>query len=426
MPGTLHFFHLVKKYNEMENFIKNIKPNIILIAILAFLLGWQFGQRKVELKWLNYQPTVSIENKQPPKNINVDFKLFWDTWNLLSRSYIDKGALDPTKMFYGAISGMVSSLGDPYTFFLPPDVQKISKEELDGTFEGVGIQLGFNKDKRLVVIAPLLGTPAEKAGIKPQDIIVKIKDKDTTNITLPEAVSLIRGPKGTEVDLTILREGEQDARTFTLKRDTILVKSVEVSFKNTNNGKNIAVVKLTRFGERTKEEWAEAVSQVLSKEASGVVLDLRNNPGGYLEGAVFIASEFLSGGDVVLQENSLGDRVPFKVNRVGKLTKIPLVALINKGSASASEIVAGALQDRKRAKLVGEKSFGKGTIQEAEDLPGGTGIHITVAKWLTPEGRWVNDTEGLEPDIKIEEERKDDVDDQSLDLQLEKALELLE
>lgn len=410
----------------MENFIKNIKPNIILIAILAFLLGWQFGQRKVELKWLNYQPTVSIENRQPPENIKVDFKLFWDTWDLLSRSYIDKGALDPTKMFYGAISGMVSSLGDPYTFFLPPDVQKTSKEELDGAFEGVGIQLGFNKDKRLVVIAPLLGTPAEKAGIKPQDIIIKIKDKDTTNITLPEAVSLIRGAKGTEVDLTILREGEQDSRTFTLKRDTILVKSVEVSFNNTNNGKNIAVVKLTRFGERTQEEWAEAVVQVLSKEASGVVLDLRNNPGGYLEGAVFIASEFLSGGDVVLQENSLGDRVPFEVNRIGKLTKIPLVALINKGSASASEIVAGALQDRKRAKLVGEKSFGKGTIQEAEDLPGGTGIHITVAKWLTPEGRWVNDTEGLEPDVKIEEEKKDDVEDQSLDLQLKKALELLE
>lgn len=410
----------------MENFIKNIKPNIILIAILAFLLGWQFGQRKVELKWLNYQPTVSIENRQPPENIKVDFKLFWDTWDLLSRSYIDKGALDPTKMFYGAISGMVSSLGDPYTFFLPPDVQKTSKEELDGAFEGVGIQLGFNKDKRLVVIAPLLGTPAEKAGIKPQDIIIKIKDKDTTNITLPEAVSLIRGAKGTEVDLTILREGEQDSRTFTLKRDTILVKSVEVSFNNTNNGKNIAVVKLTRFGERTQEEWAEAVVQVLSKEASGVVLDLRNNPGGYLEGAVFIASEFLSGGDVVLQENSLGDRVPFEVNRVGKLTKIPLVALINKGSASASEIVAGALQDRKRAKLVGEKSFGKGTIQEAEDLPGGTGIHITVAKWLTPEGRWVNDTEGLEPDVKIEEEKKDDAEDQSLDLQLKKALELLE
>lgn len=410
----------------MENFIKNIKPNIILIAILAFLLGWQFGQRKVELKWLNYQPTVSIENRQPPENIKVDFKLFWDTWDLLSRSYIDKGALDPTKMFYGAISGMVSSLGDPYTFFLPPDVQKTSKEELDGAFEGVGIQLGFNKDKRLVVIAPLLGTPAEKAGIKPQDIIIKIKDKDTTNITLPEAVSLIRGAKGTEVDLTILREGEQDSRTFTLKRDTILVKSVEVSFNNTNNGKNIAVVKLTRFGERTQEEWAEAVVQVLSKEASGVVLDLRNNPGGYLEGAVFIASEFLSGGDVVLQENSLGDKVPFEVNRIGKLTKIPLVALINKGSASASEIVAGALQDRKRAKLVGEKSFGKGTIQEAEDLPGGTGIHITVAKWLTPEGRWVNDTEGLEPDVKIEEEKKDDAEDQSLDLQLKKALELLE
>lgn len=407
----------------MENIFKNINVKIVLIVILAFLLGWQFGQKEVELRWLNYKPTISIENKEPPKNVNVDFKLFWDTWNLLSRSYIDKKALDPTKMFYGAISGMVSSLGDPYTFFLTPDAQKTSKEELNGAFEGVGIQLGFNKDKRLVVIAPLVGTPAQKAGIKPQDIIVKIEDKDTTSITLPEAVSLIRGPKGTEVNLTILREGEEETRTFTLKRDTILVKSVEVSFRqSTENGKNIAVVKLTRFGERTKDEWGEAVSQVLSKEAEGIVLDLRNNPGGYLEGAVFIASEFLSGGDVVLQENSQGERIPFKVNRVGKLTKIPLVALINKGSASASEIVAGALQDKKRAKLVGEKSFGKGTIQEAEDLPGGTGIHITVAKWLTPNGRWVNDSEGLEPDLTIEMDKEDD----TLDPQLDKALELLE
>lgn len=395
---------------------------VVLLAVLAFLLGWQLGHKDLEFKWFHYKPTVSIINREPPQNVNVDFKLFWDTWDLVSRSYIDKKALDPSRMFYGAISGMVSSLGDPYTVFLPPEQQKSSKEDLNGSFDGVGIQLGFNEDKRLVVVTPLIGTPAEKAGIKPQDLIVKIEDKDTTNITLPEAVKFIRGPKGTKVNLTILREGEEETRDFTLVRETIVVKSVEVSFKNTDSGKNIAVIKLSRFGERTNDEWIGGVNEVVAKGADGVVLDLRNNPGGFLESAVYIASEFLDGGDVVLQENSQGERTPFKVSRSGKLTKIPLVVLINKGSASASEIVAGALQDRKRAKLVGEKSFGKGTIQEAEDLAEGSGIHITVAKWLTPNNRWVNDTTGLEPDVKVEAEKEDDTKDP----QLEKALELLE
>lgn len=413
----------------MENLTK-ISIRTILLVILAFTLGWQFGARDFQLKWINYRPQFQVKNEKAPQNVTLDFKLFWDTWDLLSREYIDKKAIDPSKMFYGAISGMVSSLGDPYTFFLPPSLQKSSKEELNGSFEGVGIQLGFNKDRRLVVIAPLSSTPAEKAGIKPQDIIVKIEDKDTANITLAEAVNLIRGPKGTEINLTIFREGEEEPREFNLKRDTIIVKSVELSFKDTKSDKNIAVLKLTRFGERTKKEWEEAVSEILSKKVDGVVLDLRNNPGGYLEGAVYIASEFLQGGNVVLQEDNKGDRTPFKVNRAGKLTKIPLAVLINKGSASASEIVAGALQDRKRAKLVGEKSFGKGTIQEAEELEGGSGIHITVAKWLTPDARWVNDTEGFEPDIKVEMDKSlqsDDVKEKEIkDSQLDGAIELLE
>ena len=403
---------------------KKINLKLILIILLAFLVGWQLGHRDLELKWLNHRPTVSIQSKEPPKNINIDFALFWDTWDLLSRSYLDKKALDPQKMFYGAISGMVSSLGDPYTVFLPPEQQKTSKEELGGAFEGVGIQLGFNKDKRLVVVTPLVGTPAEKAGIKPEDMIVKIDGKETINITLPEAVKLIRGTKGTEVTLTILREGETDTRDYALKRDTILVKSVEVSFKE--EGKKIAVIKLSRFGERTKEEWNEGVANILSEEAEGLVLDLRNNPGGFLEGAVFVSSEFLEGGDVVLQENSEGERTAFKVTRAGKLTKIPMVVIINKGSASASEIVAGALQDRKMAQLVGERTFGKGTIQEAEDLPGGAGIHVTIAKWLTPNGRWVNETLGLEPDVKVEEDKQEEEEqDPMKDPQLEKAVELL-
>lgn len=402
--------------------MKNLNARIILIILLSFLLGWQLGHRDVQVKLATYKPTISIVNKEPPAGINVDFKLFWDTWDLVSRSYLDKKAIEPKKLFYGAISGMVSALGDPYTVFLPPEQQKFSKEELNGSFEGVGIELGFNKDKRLVVMAPLPGTPAEKAGIKPADLIVKIDDKDTSNMTLPEAVNNIRGEKGTEVTLTIFRDGDSDTRLFALKRDTIIVKSVAVSFKVTNSGKKVAVIKLSRFGERTEDEWNGTVSSLLSANSQAVVLDLRNNPGGFLDGAVFIGSEFLNSGDVVLQENSEGQRITFPVTRTGKLTKIPMIVLINKGSASASEIVAGAIQDRKRGKLVGEKSFGKGTIQEAEDLEEGAGIHITVAKWLTPNGRWVNDTQGLDPDVTI----STDKEDSTKDLQLDKAMELLE
>ncbi len=411
--------------------MKNISARVVLLVILSFLLGWQLGHRDVLVKWANFQPSVSIINKEPARKTNLDFKLFWDTWDLLSRSYFDKKAIDSNKLFYGAISGMVSALGDPYTVFLPPEQQKFSKEELNGSFEGVGIQLGFNeakppsggsKDKRLVVVAPLSGTPAQRSGIKPGDLIVKIEDKDTTNMTLPEAVNLIRGPKGTKITLTIFREGESDTRTFNLTRDTIIVKSVEVSYKDTKSGKKVAVVKLSRFGERTNNEWNEAVSNLISESADAIVLDVRNNPGGFLESAVFIASEFLDGGAVVLQEKSEGVKNTFKVNRIGKLMNEPLLVLINKGSASASEIVAGALQDRERAKLIGEKSFGKGTIQEAQDLAEGTGIHITVAKWLTPNGRWVNDTQGIDPDVKIDMEK----DDQTKDPQLDKAIEILD
>ena len=260
----------------MKNLFRNINAKIVLIVILAFLFGWQMGHRDVTVKWATYRPTVSVINKEPPKNINIDFKLFWDTWDLLSRTYLDKKAINPEKLFYGAISGMVSALGDPYTGFLPPEQQKFSKEDLNGSFEGVGIQLGFNKDKRLIVMAPLDGTPAKQAGIKPQDLIVKIEDKDTTNMTLPEAVSLIRGPKGSKIDLTIFREGDKDTRLFTLTRDNILVKSVEVVYKDTKSGKKVAVIKLSRFGERTNDEWNEAVSGLISAGSEAVILDLRN------------------------------------------------------------------------------------------------------------------------------------------------------
>lgn len=426
------------------NFKSSTQTFIVIVLIIVSGLGGYFaGKHEVNVSWEKYRPHVSVQNLEaapPPSDTNFDFKLFWDVFERVRNQYIGNGELDLTKMYYGAISGMVSSLGDPYTVFLPPQQNKEAKEELAGHFDGIGAQLGV-KDKKIVVIAPLADTPAEKAGVKPGDWIIQVDGKDTLNWTLPEAVSKIRGMKGTIVKLTILHENEQRPTELEVVRDTIVIKSVEwrqttqqasqkpeeLFGRQQKNGKRVAVVKLSRFGEGTDDEWQKAITEIIRfKEQDadtfgGIVLDLRNNPGGFLNGAVFIASEFLTSGTVVIQENAKGNRESFTVNRLGRLTQEPLIALINKGSASASEIVAGAFQDHKRAKLVGEKSFGKGTIQEAQDLSEGAGLHITTAKWLTPNERWVNDTEGITPDIEIKmDESKPDSDSQ-----LEKAVEEL-
>lgn len=403
----------------MFEFLKKINFGTLIIATLTFILGWQMGHRDLNLAWENYHPKIKITNAAPPQVKDIDFKLFWQTWDVLSKEYVDKKALDPQKMYYGAISGMVSALGDPYTVFLPPEAQKSSKEELGGSFEGVGIQLGFNKEKRLVVIAPLDGTPAEKAGIKAGDIILKIADKDTSTITLPEAVNLIRGPRNTKITLQIYHDGDKDSKDVTLTRDTILVKSVEFEEKKTPGGKSVGIIKLSRFGEKTKLEWEAAVNEALAKNPAALILDLRNNPGGFLDGSIYISSEFIGSGDVVLQEGADGNKINYSVNRGGRLTKVPLLVLVNKGSASASEIVAGAIQDYKRGRLIGEQTFGKGTIQESEDLPEDTGLHVTTAKWLTPKERWIHNI-GLTPDVVVEQ------GDGEVDNQLNEALKLLD
>lgn len=393
-----------------------------IIVVLFFVLGFQLGHRDYNLSWKSYKPSLEITNEQP-KDVNLDFKLFWQTWNLISSKYIDKKAIDPQKLYYGAIQGMVAAVGDPYTVFLPPTSQKNSKEQLGGSFEGVGIQLGYNKDKRLVVVAPLKDTPAEKAGIKPGDLILSIDKKDVASISLPDAVSMIRGTKGTQVALSIFRENEDKPRDVSLKRDTIIVRTVDLTMKNTKSGKPVAYIRLSGFGEKTDSEWDGVVSDLLSKAPQGVIIDVRNNPGGFLQSAVYVASEFIDSGYIVLQEDSAGNKEELRVTRSGKLLKMPLVILINKGSASASEILAGAVQDDKRGILVGDQSFGKGTIQSTEDLPQGTGIHITTAKWLTPLSRWIHGT-GLTPDVKIEYVA--DPKDPQKDNQLDKAIDLLD
>lgn len=407
--------HMKEKINP----ILRINPLTLLLLVVIFLTGFQLGKWDLNLQWQNYRPQVNVKNQQPPKDKEaIDFKLFWDTWDLVSREYVDKKAIDPQKMYYGAIQGMVAAIGDPYTVFLPPEAQKSSKEELGGSFEGVGIQLGFNKDKRLVVVAPLKGTPADQAGVRAGDLILKIGDKETTNITLPEAVNLIRGPKGTKVELELYQEGDEKPKNVSLVRDTIIVKSVEAEVKTTPAGRKIGYIKLTRFGDRTDGEWDQAISTVLAEAPEGVILDVRNNPGGYLDGAIDVVSEFVQNGVAVKQENAKGTQRSQNVSGNGRLVKLPMVVLINKGSASASEIVAGAIQDHKRGKLLGEVSFGKGTIQESQDLPNGTGIHITTAKWLTPNGRWIHNT-GVTPDIKVELDIKTVEIDEQLDAALD-------
>lgn len=390
---------------------------VLLLCLLSGGIGWRLGRGKIFP-----QGSALFSSNLSAGKENLDFSLFWDVWQRLENSYIDKKALVPQKMFFGAIRGMVDSLGDPYTAFLPPEENKQTKEDLNGEFGGVGIQLGF-KNGRLAVIAPLKGTPAERAGIKAGDLILKIEEEDTEGITLPEAVRKIRGQEGTKVKLTLLHEEENEPYEVTIIREKILVPSVELEFVNRGE-KEVAHLKLLRFGDKTNDEWLAAVEEIAAKcggntKCRGMILDLRNNPGGYLSGAVFVASEFLEKGVVVQQEESSGTRETFPVNRSGKLTKINLVVLVNEGSASASEIVAGALQDYQRAKIVGVKTFGKGTIQEAQDLPGGAGLHITTARWLLPKGRSI-EKNGITPDVEV----KDDLETEA-DEQLEKAIQLL-
>ncbi len=392
---------------------------ILVVVVLAGYGGFLVGEQKLKLEIRNWR--VDVTTRQAPKNTVADFELFWTVWDKLNQQYVDKSKLNPQKMVEGAISGMVAAVGDPYTVFLPAVQNKEAKDELGGAFEGVGIQLGF-KSNRLAVVTPLEGTPAKNAGVRAGDLIAHIKDakkevdRSTDGMTLPEAVNIIRGTKGTRVELTLIREGASEPIIVDLVRDTILVKSVTVEFKD-----NVAVLKLNRFGDRTQDEWNDAVGQIVARGVSGIILDLRNNPGGYLDGAVYMAGEFLAPGKIVVtQQYGDGTKEDRRVDRKGRLIQTKLVVLVNEGSASAAEILAGALQDYKRARIVGVKSFGKGSVQQPEDFPDGAGLHVTIAKWLRPSGEWI-DKAGIMPDVEVKMDDKDE----SNDLQLKKAMELL-
>lgn len=390
------------------------------VAVIFFAIGFGLGQKKIEIQKKSFIPSITFTNQTYQKDQSVDFSLFWQVYEELPKKFLDKEAIDGQKLLNGAISGMVRSLGDPYTAFLDPKQNKSINDELSGSYEGVGIQIGFNKEKRLVVIAPLKGTPAEREGIKAKDLILKIDDKETYDLTLPEAVELIRGPKGSKIKLVLLHEGQEKSYEKEIERAQIDVKSVEVEYKQSKRRGEVAVIKVSRFGEKTDAEWDAAVNEIIAKKAGGVIVDVRNNPGGLLSSSVHLASEFVKG-TVVKQESAGGQISSMGVDHDGRLLTIPMTVLINGGSASASEILAGAIKDNNRGKVIGEKSFGKGTVQDVVPFTGGSSLHVTIAKWLTPKGNSIHG-EGISPDILVEV--KADENDQN-DIQLEKALEVI-
>jgi len=409
--------------------IRNIAIILALLAV-AVLTGYRFGQSE--------KTGGSVISSGLP----FDLSLMNQVKARLESSYLDKNKIDDKKMMYGAIGGMVTSLDDPYTVFLSPSENKNANEDLAGEFGGVGISLGF-KDQSLAVMTPLPKTPAERAGILAGDLILKITDKtkgidqETNGLSLVEAVDLIRGKIGSEVTLKLFRDGNKQSFEVTLKRENIVVPSIELAWKE-QSGKKVAWIKMYKFSELLYTEWPAMVDQIKAEKNKGnfggIVLDLRNNPGGYLQASVMVASDFIKEGVVVKQESSNGQVDTYTVDksRLGLLND-KMVVLINGGSASAAEILAGALRDHNRAKLVGEKSFGKGTVQQPEDFSDGSGLHVTIARWLLPSGGNIHKI-GISPDVEsIYEEPKISSNSASKttttlelpDNQLDKAIEVL-
>lgn len=388
---------------------KTLIPIFLTISILAsFGLGFWIGKEQVVCKIC------------PPEEL--DFSFFWEAYHKLQEKFVDKEKLNIQKIIYGAISGMVKSLEDPYTVFFPPEETKRFEEDVKGVFEGIGIEIDIRKGQ-LVVVAPLEGTPAQRAGLRAGDKILKINETPTADLTIEEAVNLIRGPKDTEVNLTIFREEWEKTKEIKIVRGIIEVPSLKLEMKNTPEGDQIAYLRIYQFSEKASYDFQKAAIEILSSPTQKIILDLRNNPGGYLEVAQDIAGWFLKKGEIVVIEDlGNGKKETYQAKGPGRFLDYKIVILINEGSASGSEILAGALKDNRGILLIGEKSFGKGSVQELERLRDGSSLKITIAKWLTPKEKVINGI-GLEPDIKVEMTDKDY--EENKDPQLDKAIEII-
>jgi len=399
---------------------RNLKFYILFLftAAGAFVAGWYFGGRGYVVEVQSHPSKVEIINRttaQTPQNL--DFSIFWQVWEALNTRFIDR-PLDSHHLLYGALKGLAAATEDPYTAFLPPEENTEVKDNLNGRYEGIGAELGI-RNNQLTVIAPLDGSPAKGAGLLAGDVILKIDAEETAALSLNEAVSRIRGPAGTAVVLA-LKRGEGEPFTVEIKREQITVKSISWEDK----GDGVVYIRVSRFGEQTSSDWDQAVDEIFKSQIpnpKSVILDVRSNPGGYLQASIHIASEFVNTGTIVFEEFGDGQKQSFKADHRGRLLSVPVVVLIDEGSASASEILAAALRDLKGSKLVGQKSFGKGTVQDAVEFNDGSSVHITIARWLTPRGDKI-DGVGLTPEVGVE--RMKEEMSAGKDSQLERAIEI--
>lgn len=401
---------------------------LVFLPILTLALGWELGityERKStqdtiqELEFLYKGKTSSGSLVHDPER-EVNLSLMWGVWRLLLQHYIAPEKLQVTPMLYGAVAGLVQALDDPYTSFMTPKENRDFKETLQGTLHGIGAELTMKKGQ-VVVVAPIKGSPAQAAGLLPEDIIVKVNDIDVTDEPLSSVVQSIRGPKGTTVKLAIMRGNETELRIFEIKRDDITIPSVQSEVKKTASG-SVGYIAVNQFGDGTISEVEKALKEFKGKDVAGIIVDLRFNGGGYLEGAVELASLFLKQGKIVTVQRRSGEPTHHYVNGRPLDPDIPLAVIINAGTASASEIFAGAIQDLKRGKIVGKQSFGKGTVQEVYDLPGGSSLRVTVAHWLTPNGKDLG-KEGVHPDIDVDRTQQEIADGK--DPQLDAAMRWL-
>ena len=396
--------------------------NAIYVLVSIVLLSGIFG---IGL-YLGYshRPEIdkvtSVTNKTPTFETTADFTAFWKAWNILKEKSIYSDKITDQDRVWGAIQGLAGATGDPYTTFFSPDDNKLFKDEIKGSFSGIGAEVGI-KDKVLTIVAPLKDSPSWKAGIKKGDKILKIDNTSTNDLSIDKSIGLMRGEKGTTVALTILRPGENETREVKIVRDTVEIPTIET--ESLPDG--IFLIKFYSFSENSDNLFANALNEFNKSGDHKLLLDLRGNPGGYLDVAVNIGSWFIDEGKVIVSED-FGTSKKAQVYRSHGPRlfndKLQFVVLVDGGSASASEILAGALKEHGIATLVGEKTFGKGSVQELVDITPNTSLKVTVAKWLTPNGISISQA-GLEPDVKVPFTLKD-LNDKK-DPQMDKAVEIL-
>ncbi len=377
-----------------------MKPRIFIGALVLLALGFFVGRQSV----LPSQLVTDVYNTESASSTEkVDFQPFWDAWNLINEKYKGTEPVDPQTKVWGAIQGLADSLGDPYSIFLPPDDNEAFGELISGSFGGVGMEIGEKEDV-LVVIAPLKGTPAERAGVRAGDMILQIDETSTADLNVSEAVDLIRGESGTSVIITFFRDGDEEPHETTIIREEIVVPPLETELRSDG----IFVISLYNFDAHATSQFRKAIQEFSNSKTDKLIIDVRGNPGGYLEAAVSIASYFLPEGEVIVREAVDGteENVHRSKGYARSTRPLKMVVLVDQGSASASEILAGALQENDVAKLVGTQTFGKGSVQELLPITGDTSLKLTVAQWLTPEGKSISDG-GLTPDIVVERTPED-------------------